>query len=112
MVKFSLTPKNIILHAVSTKLEANGIDKLILNFNILEDRYSVFLSAHDKNSKLELDDSDVNTIKKVFINKIGKVYKDKYDIDVKSVIIEIDVKKQKFDVFVENPDGKVTTFDY
>jgi hypothetical protein len=117
MTKFSLTPKSIILHAIRTRLKANGIEKLLLNFNILNDSYSVMLSSHPengevKNIKLDLDEDSINTIKKVFITKIGKAYTRNYDGDIKAVIIEIDCKKDTLDVFIETPEGKVNKFEY
>lgn len=112
----ALTPRALIINAVTSQLEKNNVDKVILSFNVMDDKYSVLMSAHpegkEERTSLELGQDEINTIKKVFINKIGKAYHVESDNEIKNIIIEIDVLKKDFNVFIETPFGKVEQFNY
>jgi hypothetical protein len=107
------TPKRIILNAIKDKLEGQGICKLILVFNVLTDKYNIMLSKFDKTGiKIDLDDNEVNMIKKIFINKIFSKYKEKHDKEVKDIIIEINFESNELNIFIQDTKNEVEKFDY
>lgn len=112
MGKLLSTPKEIIINSICSTLEKNNIEKLMLSFNIIDGQYSVYMSSHNVKSKLDLAEKDVNVIKKIFINKIERAYKETSDNEVKNIIIEILVPDKGFKVFVENPSGQVEQFKH
>jgi hypothetical protein len=112
MRKLLPTPKELIVNAITSQLEKNGVENLLLSFDIINNKYSVFLSSKDEKTKLDIGEDDVNTIKKIFINKIGNAYKTQSDKEIKNIIIKINVHEKKFDIFIENPFGIVEQFNY
>jgi hypothetical protein len=113
MIKLLSTPKELIIDAVVSQLAKNDIEKLVLSFNVMNDKYSVFMSSTKaEKCKLDIGENEVNVIKKIFINKIGKAYKTQSDNEIKNIIIEINVTQKDFKVFIETPFGKVEQFNY
>jgi hypothetical protein len=108
-----LNPKNIILNAIQSKLEGTGIEKIIVVFNVITDKYSILLTdKDDKRMNFDIDQNEVNIIKKMFINKIIKKFKQDSDKEIKSVIIKIDVNESLLDVFIENTKLEVSKLNY
>jgi hypothetical protein len=98
-----LTPKNIILDALKSKLEPQGITKLVLIFNVIKDQYNVMLAKEDMSTlRLELEEKEINMIKKMFIEKIKQKFSEESNDIIKCIIIELDLKNSEFKVFVEN----------
>ena len=108
-----LTPKNIILDAIKTKLEPEGISKLVLIFNVMTDKYNVMLSKEDGGRlKLDLEEKEVNMIKKMFIEKIKTKFSEESQNEIKNIIIELDLKESVFKVFIEDINEDVTKLDF
>ena len=108
-----LTPKNIILDAIRSRLEGTGITKLILIFNTQTDKYNIMLSKDDGGSiKLDIEKDDITKIKKVFINRIYKKYQEQYNKDIKAIIIEINLTIDELKVLTQDLKDNVELFDY
>jgi hypothetical protein len=108
-----LTPKNIILDAIRSRLEGTGITKLILVFNTKEDKYNIMLSKDDGGSiKLDIEKDDITKIKKVFINRIYKKYQEQFNKDIKAIIIEINLTADELKVLTQDLKDNVELFDY
>jgi hypothetical protein len=108
-----LNPKSIILNAIQSKLEGTGIDQIVVVFNVITDKYSILLTDKDnKRMNFDIDENEVNMIKKMFFSKIIKKFKEYSDTEIKSVIIKIDVNESLLDVFIETVDCNVTKLNY
>ena len=108
-----LNPKSIILNAIKSKLEGTGIVHIVVIFNVQTDKYTILLTdIEDKRLKVDIDENEVNMIKKMFINKITKKFSSESDKTIKSVIIKIDAEAELLDVFIEDTEEQVTKFNY
>jgi hypothetical protein len=108
-----LNPKSIILNAIKSKLEGTGIVHIVVIFNVQTDKYTILLTdKEDKRLKVDIDENEVNMIKKMFINKITKKFSSESDKTIKSVIIKIDAEAELLDVFIEDTEEQVTKFNY
>jgi hypothetical protein len=112
-----LNPKSIILNAIKSKLEGTGIEHILVVFNVLTDKYTILLTdKDDKRMNFDIDENEVSMIKKMFINKIIKKFKENSKTDIKSVIIKIafvsGVDEGLLDVFIEDTNLQVTKLNY
>jgi len=112
--KFS--PKRIILNAVKDKLQGTGITRMVLVFNIQNDCYNVMLRNTDgKSLKLDIEEKEINMIKKMFVNRIVRKYNEDSDREVKAVIVEINLELDVDDalrVFIQDIQDRVQKFDF
>jgi len=109
----SLTPKNIIIQAVKSKLEGTGIIKLVLVFDVTTDKYNIMLSKADNTSmKLEIEQDDITKIKKLLVNRIHRKFEEMSDKEVKSIILQLDLVHEEIEIFIQHPDNNVVKFDY
>jgi hypothetical protein len=108
-----LTPKNIVLDALKSKLEPEGISKIVFIFNVLTDKYNIMLSKEDGGKlKLDLEEKEINMIKKMFIEKIKTKFSEESQSEIKNIIIELNLKESEFKVFIEDINEDVTKLDY
>lgn len=109
----SLTPKKILFDAISDKLKDSDIVKITLIFVLDTDKYNIMVSsAEGKNTKVDITFDEITTIKKLFIRRIVAKWNERYDIDAKSVIVEVDVISKELNVFIQTYNEKVLKFDY
>lgn len=108
-----LTPKKIILNAIKNKLEGTGIKKLVLVFNVRTDEYNVMFSSDGKKViKLEIEQSEINMLKKVFISKIERKVRQEFKKDFTSLIFTFDLMNDDIEIFIEDIFKEVTKFNY
>ena len=108
-----LKPKNIIMNAIKDRLQGTGVVKLVLIFGVETDHYKVMVSnTEGKAMKIEVTEDELTTIKKLFIKRIVNSYTMKFDEPIKDVIIQIDIEKEQFELFIQNPKDEVIKFDY
>jgi len=102
-----LNPKEIILDAIKSKLKGTGVEKIIMSFNISDEKYKCFITNIDNERiNFDVEKNDISLIKKMFISKIVKKYKSESDKEVKSIIIQIVISSGSIKSFVESTDGK------
>ena len=111
------SPKDIILNAIKDKLLGTGINKVTVVFDMKTDRYSLlFTDESGKKNNIELSDNEISIVKKVFIKKIVKKYKQSSDKEIKSVILRInfDQVTEKVDLylFIETIDKNVEPINF
>jgi hypothetical protein len=112
-LKNALSPKTILLDAIKSKLEGSGVAKITGVFNLAEDRYNVMLSnIKSENIHLDIEQSEINMIKKLFVNKILLQYKKDHKHPIKSVILQIDLQEYLIEIFIEDQNKNVTRYDY
>ena len=111
---FDLTPKGIILSAIKSKLQQYDIKKVLLVFAVETDRYNIAVSnSSGKAMKIDITEDEITTIKKIFISRIEKAWKSKYDIEPKDIIVQIDLNdKGSIEIFISDEKDKVHKFDY
>ena len=99
-----LTPKNLLFNALKSKLEKQGIDKIILEFFMNETRYNLYLRSESNGAlKLDLTENEINTIKKLFITRINDRIIEKYDKTSDKIILQYNVRENIMEVyFTEN----------
>lgn len=108
-----LTPKAIIIDNIKDRFKESGIKKALINFNVIDDSYRIMLLKEDDTPlEIKIEKSEITMIKLVFINKIRKAYDKKTEDKMKSVILEIEVFENLFNIFIEDIKGNVTKFDY
>ena len=111
----SLTPKNLILQAIATKLKPFGITKVMLLFSCETNQYNIAVSNPDgKAMKIEITEDEITTIKTIFIKRIISEWKNKYDIEPKDVICTINLKDDSItlEIFIQDFKEVVHKFDY
>jgi hypothetical protein len=111
------SPKDIILNAIKDKLLGTGITKVTVVFDLKTDRYSLlFTDESGKKNNIELLDNEISIVKKVFIKKIVKKYKQTSNKEIKSVILRInfDQVTEKVDLylFIETIDKNVEPINF
>jgi hypothetical protein len=112
-IKDSLMPKNIILNAIKDKMEGTGVIKISMIFNVETDKYTVIITDKDnKKTKVHLESNEINMIKKVFISRIVKKYKENTFDDIRNVIIQIGLNDSLLEIFIEDITGEVKQFNY
>jgi len=108
-----LTPKAIIMDALRSKFADTGIIKIVLVFNTRNDTYNVMVcQSNDKPLKLDLEQKDISMLKKILVNKIERLIREEYQDDFKSIIIEVEIIKNEFNIFVQHNNDTVTKFDF
>ena len=108
-----LTPKNIILNSLISKLEGTGVIKITASFNVDDNSHEVVVTyATGVNEPLELDKKDISTIKFLMINKIVKAWKKIYEEIPVKVLIQIDIKAETLETFIQDTTDKVLHFNY
>jgi hypothetical protein len=104
-------PKHIIFDAVKKRLVGTGINKLVLYFNVLNNKYNVMLSTNeDRHLKLDIEQDEITMLRKVLINKLHTTAQQNMSAKVKAIIISIDLSKESFDTYVEDEKENVTVF--
>lgn len=108
-----LTPKAIILDAITKRLEGTNITKLVLIFNVKTDKYSVAFSQDDNKSiRLDIEQDDMNMLKKILINKLKRKIDEDFKKDYSCIILQISLKNHTFEVFIEDIFKDVHKFDF
>lgn len=108
-------PKDLILGTLKKRLEPLNISKLIVEIEIATEIYKIHLQTKDaKSDSFRLSESDITTIKRIFLRKIVKDYEIKNENKVKAAIIQIDLSKEKpdFEIFIKEPDDKIYKYEY
>lgn len=109
----SLTPKGILLGAIKDKLAGTGIVKIVLVFSVKTDLYNVMLSNRDGSSmKLDITQDEITMIKKMFIRRIATAWNARYDIEIKDVIVQVNVEESDMKIFINDDKSNVHEFDY
>src|SRR5665647_642776 len=107
------TPKNLIFRAIKSKLSGTGIVKIILVFNVKTNKYNIMLSKEDnKSMKLEIEENEINMLKRMFISKIEKKYNSENKKEIQSIILQMDLLNDDLKVFVEDEKKNVELFNY
>lgn len=108
-----LTPKKILLNAIKEKLADTDIVKLTLIFGVDTDKYNVMLSTNEgKNLKVDITFDEITTIKKIFIRRIISKWKESYDVEPITVILEVNVINEELNIFIQTVKNDVLKFDY
>jgi len=108
-----LTPKYIIMNAIKDRLEGTGIIKLVLIFDIITDKYTIHVSKNDNSSmKLNIEKDEITLLKKLFINKVERKYRESSDKDIKAVIVQLNFEADDIQVFIEDSKENVEKFEY
>lgn len=108
-----LNPKNMILKAITDKLEGSGVINLLLTFNINDDNYSIAVSGSDnKSMNIDVTKDELTTIKKIFIKRIVDAWKLKFDIIPMAVIVKVDLKNSVLELYIQDDKKDVYKFDY
>ena len=102
------------MDAIKSKLQPEGITKMIIVFSLDTDKYNVMLSKEDntKPLKLEISQKEISLIKLIFINKIKRKVEKETKGKVKSIIVEIDFLVDEFNIFIQDEKLDVTKFKY
>lgn len=109
----SFTPKTIILNAIKEKCEGTGITKIVLYFNVITDTYNVMFARKDDSSmKMNMDEKEINMLKRFFVSKIKRLYEEKFDGEVKAVILQFDLEETSLKIFIEDINEKTIKFEY
>ena len=108
-----MTPKDIIIDQIKSRFKDSGISKALIRFNVISDEYTVMMKKEDNTSfNLEIDKKEISLIKLVFINKVRKKFEKDHKPDkMKTLILQIDVLDNDFQVFIENDKNVVTKFE-
>ena len=107
-----LTPKNIILNSLTSKLEGTGVIKIIAIFNVDCTEHNVIVKYENGTSdSLELDKKELNTVKMLMIKRIVRAWKKSYEEIPDKIIIQIDIESEKLDTYIEDITGKVLLFN-
>jgi hypothetical protein len=108
-----MSPKKIIFDAVKQKCEGTGITKLVLYFSVKEDKYNLMMAKEDNSSfTIDIDKKDVSLIRKVLVGKIERKYREYNDRELKAIIVQMNLKTDKIDIFTEDIFDNVHIFDY
>jgi hypothetical protein len=108
-----MSPKTIIFDAVKQKCEGTGITKLVLYFSVKEERYNLMMAKEDNSSfTIDIDKKDVSLIRKVLIGKIQRRYEEYNDRELKAIIVQMNLKDDKIEIFTEDIFDNVHIFDY
>jgi hypothetical protein len=113
MITDLLNPKKIILNAIKDRLADTGVTMLVMKFNCDTDKYVI--AAYDKDKKqtsIMLDESELNTVKKMLIAKIVKAWNKDYEDKPKAVVVEIKVVEGIIKIFIENYADQLLKFEY
>jgi hypothetical protein len=116
----SLNPKNMFFAAIGRKLKDQGVEKIIMIFDVITDKYDIRIHVPDpeiegakKSMKIDIEDNQISLLKKLFLNKITKKYdKDFPDNKVKKIIVQINLNVNEFEVYIEDYKDIVTKFNY
>jgi hypothetical protein len=110
----SLNPKNMFFAAIGRKLKDQGVEKIIMIFDVITDKYDIRVTNVDnKSMKVDIEDNQISLLKKLFLNKITKKYdKDFPDSKVKKIIVQINLNVNEFEVYIEDYKDIVTKFNY
>jgi len=107
------TPKTIIMQAIKSKLENTGVTKLILSFSCINDSYRIMvLNTEGNDMNIDVSKEELNTVKKLFINKVVKAWQKKYKPEPSLIIIQVDVQNESLELFIEATDKQTYKFDY
>jgi len=106
-------PKSIIMRALHSQLDDQGVIKITFIFSTIDDHYHIMVAKDDSAGiKLELTKDEINKIKRMLIDKIYKKYQEEHDKKIKCIIIEVDLKVDTISVFTEDLKGDVELFDF
>lgn len=112
----NLTPKTIVLKAIADKLKPFGVEKVMLLFKLESSQYNISIAnTSGQSMKIDITEDEISTIKKLFISKIEKAWKMKYDIEPKDIICTIDLKDEndiKLEIFILDEKQKPYKFDF
>jgi hypothetical protein len=112
-LKEALMPKNIILNAIKDKMEGTGVKKISMIFNVETDKYNIILTdIEDKKTKVPLESNEINMIKKVFISRIIRKYKENSFNEMRNIILQIGIDESLLEIFIEDTTGTVEKFNY
>jgi hypothetical protein len=110
----TLNPQNMFFAAIGRKLKDQGVEKIIMIFDVITDKYDIRVTNVDnKSMKVDIEDNQISLLKKLFLNKITKKYdKDFPDSKVKKIIVQINLNVNEFEVYIEDYKDIVTKFNY
>lgn len=108
-----LTPKSIILGAIKDRLAGTGISFITLIFPVDSDTGYNIMVKNESGETLSftLEKSDITMIKKLFIKRIINKWNENFDIEPKSIIIQINTIKESIEVFINDFKEIVHKFD-
>jgi len=111
MKKPIFNTKNLIVDAVKSKLKEENIEKMLLNFSLHSDNYTVHLKPVDldKPIKYHIEPKDTTMIKRLFVTKLK--YKIKEIEKYQHIILSIDTNKNDFELFLRDKKDTVTKFE-
>jgi len=111
MKKDFFNPVKLIIKSIKDKLEGQNVDRIILVFSFIDERYSISIKPLDNSKPLmfEVEPKDVSLIKKIFVNKI---YRSIDQAKYKALILQLDLPNEKIDLFLQNNNNEVLKYDY
>ena len=109
----NFTPKAMILDSLTSKFEGTGIDKILMQYFIVDDKYNIMLQTGETATKLELAENELNMVKKILINKIIKVFQKKNpNVLIKSIIVQFDINLKELKLFIEDNKNSIIKFEF
>lgn len=109
----SLNPKNMFFNAIGRKLKDQGIEKIVMIFNVITDKYDIMVrNTEGGKLKIDITDSQITLLKKMFLNKIIKKFSiDFPDVEIQKIILQVNLNENEFEVFIEDQKQKITKFE-
>lgn len=109
---FNLTPKNLIIDQLKKQMSRSGIISLILQYNLESGKFGIIINTEkSKGIKLDLSEKEMTSIKKIYVNRIVTEWNERYTEEPKAVIIQFDLEKENFELFIMDTKDKVLKFD-
>ena len=109
---FSFTPKKLIIDHLKKQLAKTGIISLILQYHLETEKFGVILNTKNaKGIKLAISEKEMNTIKKMYVNRIVTEWNNRYKETPKVVIVQFDLENENFELFIMDKKDKVLKFD-
>lgn len=110
-----MNTKELIMSGIADQLEGTGIKTIILQFPTNGEPY-IFHTLNEKGEKIKYDieQKDMNLLKKLFVTKLAKAWNAKNEESQKAemIILKGYVDKKDFSVFVQTINKEVHQFNY
>lgn len=100
--------KELIFTSIGDKLNENGIEKILFEYVPETEKYNLFcVNLQNQKADLQLSNTELTTVRLMFISKVLKQIKKEYpDFKTRSIIMELENSKQQINIFVEFETGQ------
>jgi hypothetical protein len=72
----------------------------------------MFQKEDNTSMRVNIEQNEIDMIKKVFLNKIERVYKAKNNKEIRGIILQFDMADESLKIFIEDINKDVNIFDY